>query len=53
MSFILENAVPFTTYKFRVCCKHASDERAVMSDWSAEYTAETPAAGQLLKTNSN
>ncbi|XP_060757636.1 interleukin 12 receptor, beta 2a, like isoform X2 [Neoarius graeffei] len=47
VSCILENAVPFTTYKFRVCCKHASDERAVMSNWSAEYTAETPAAAPL------
>lgn len=49
MSFLLL-AEPFTTYTFRVCCSRAVDERAVMSDWSPEYTVETPAAGQLLKT---
>ncbi|XP_053467354.1 interleukin 12 receptor, beta 2a, like [Ictalurus furcatus] len=44
VGFILEEAVPFTTYKFRVRCRRASDTRAVMSAWSSEYTAETPAA---------
>ncbi|XP_026772684.3 interleukin 12 receptor, beta 2a, like [Pangasianodon hypophthalmus] len=47
VSFILEDAVPFTTYKFRVRCRHASDERAVMSTWSSEFTAETPAAAPV------
>ncbi|TSO37046.1 Relaxin-3 [Bagarius yarrelli] len=47
VSFILEDAVPFTTYKFRVRCRHDSDMRAVMSDWSSEYLAETPVAAPV------
>ncbi|KAF4092781.1 hypothetical protein AMELA_G00024230 [Ameiurus melas] len=47
VGFILEDAVPFTTYKFRVRCRCASDTKAVMSAWSSEYTAETPAAAPV------
>ncbi|GAA6110820.1 interleukin 12 receptor, beta 2a, like [Tachysurus ichikawai] len=47
VSFILEDAAPFTQYRFRVRCRHASDERSVMSDWSPEYIAETPVAAPM------
>ncbi|KAG7334994.1 hypothetical protein KOW79_001590 [Hemibagrus wyckioides] len=47
VSFILEDAVPFTTYRFRVRCRRASDESSVMSEWSPEYTAETPVAAPV------
>ncbi|XP_060748666.1 interleukin 12 receptor, beta 2a, like isoform X2 [Tachysurus vachellii] len=47
VSFILEDAAPFTKYRFRVRCRRASDERSVMSDWSPEYIAETPVAAPM------
>ncbi|KAK3552815.1 hypothetical protein QTP86_022564 [Hemibagrus guttatus] len=47
VGFILEDAVPFTIYRFRVRCRRASEESSVMSEWSPEYTAETPVAAPV------
>ncbi|XP_062874922.1 interleukin 12 receptor, beta 2a, like [Trichomycterus rosablanca] len=49
-SFLLEDTLPFTTYKFRVrCWVDYPEENIIMSNWSSVYSVNTPAEAPVGK----
>uniref|UniRef100_A0A8C9VXU5 Interleukin-6 receptor subunit beta-like n=1 Tax=Scleropages formosus TaxID=113540 RepID=A0A8C9VXU5_SCLFO len=44
--FLLEDALPFSVYQFRVRCACREDEEVPLSDWSSICEVETPEASE-------